>query len=69
MKRPLPFAALLLLGGTIVATYIWWFYVHFAILWKTNDREKAFIPVEFSAPYIKTLVGHPEYEVWTGFSL
>jgi hypothetical protein len=37
--------------------------VHFWALPKTGDRADAFVPVEFSEGYEKTLLGHPEYNV------
>ena len=36
--------------------------IHFWALPKTGDRADAFVPVEFSEGYEKTLINHAEYE-------
>ena len=37
--------------------------VHFWALPKTGDRADAFVPVEFTKPYMTTLLNHPDYDV------
>jgi hypothetical protein len=37
--------------------------VHFWALPKTGDRADAFVPVEFTKPYEKTLLNNPDYDV------
>ena len=39
------------------------FQIHFWALPKNGDREDAFVPVEFSEDYQKSLIGHPENHV------
>jgi hypothetical protein len=58
-----PWQGLLKTFAVMVATYIMWFKVHFIMLAKTGDRASAFVPVEFSEPYQKTLLNNPAYDV------
>ena len=62
-RRRFPFVGLLKIGAFAACTYLAVFYVHFWALSHTGDRADAFVPVEFSEGYQKTLLDHPEYPV------
>jgi len=60
-RRRFPFVGLLQVLFFAICTYTFVFAVHFWTLSHTGDRESAFVPVEFSEDYQKTLIGHPEF--------
>ena len=62
-RRRLPFVDLLKIAAVTIATYVTVFWFHFWALPKTGDRASAFVPAEFSDPYERTLLGHPDYDV------
>lgn len=64
-SRAVPWQGLLKTFTVMALTYIMWFKLHFIMLAKTGDRESAFVPVEFSEPYQKTLLNNPAYDVST----